>query len=104
MERIVIAAYEPRKGKEEALKVLMQAHWFLLKKEGLVSDRKPILMKAKDGTMIEVFGWKSKEAIASAHADPSIRELWKQYAEVCEYVPIGVLDEAEELFSGFDPL
>ena len=68
-ERIVIVGYKPLAGKEAALKILMKNHVARLRKQGLVSDREPILMESKSGTIIEVFGWKSKEAIASAHSN-----------------------------------
>ena len=104
MEKIVIVAYKPLPGKTPALEKLIKTHWDVLNKEGLVSDRKPILCKAKDGTIVEVFGWKSKEAIESAHANESVQKMWTDYAEVCEYIPISEVAESMELFSEFMPV
>ena len=56
MERIVIVAYQPKPGKEKELEALMHSHWTILHGEGLVSDRKPIIMQAADHTFVEVFG------------------------------------------------
>ncbi|TVZ41828.1 hypothetical protein P886_1178 [Alteromonadaceae bacterium 2753L.S.0a.02] len=70
--RIVIAAFRPKPGKEKHLEKLMTTHLTLLRKENLVSDRESIVMKSKDGTIIEVLEWKSNEAIASAHTNPEI--------------------------------
>jgi len=53
--RIVIVAYRPKAGKENALKQLAREHYNRLKTQDLVSDRAPILMQAKDGTIVEVF-------------------------------------------------
>jgi len=100
-ERIVVVGYRPLPGKETALKALMKNHVTRLRKQGLVSDREPILMESKSGTIIEVFGWKSKEAIAAAHSNPEVQKMWGEYAEVCEYVPVGSLEEAGNLFSEF---
>ena len=104
MGRIVIAGYKPKPGKAEALKKLASTHVQRLRAEGLVSAREPIIMEAKDGTIIEVFEWKSKEAIESAHTNSAVQQMWKEYAEVCDYVPVGTVDEAKQLFSEFSPL
>jgi quinol monooxygenase YgiN len=103
-ERIVMVGYKPLPGKAEALKELMKTHVTRLRKQGLVSDREPILMESKSGTIIEVFGWKSKEAIAAAHSNAEVQKMWGEYAEVCEYVPVGTLEETGSLFSEFMPI
>lgn len=104
MGRIVIACYKPKPGKNEALKVLMKTHLPRLKQEGLVTDRESIMMEATDGTIVEVFEWLSDEAIQSAHTNPAILQMWGEYGEICNYVPVGSLAEAANLFSGFEPL
>ena len=104
MERIVIVGYKPLPGKETELKNLIKNHWDTLDKEGLVSDRKPIICQSNDGTIIEVFGWKSKEAIEQSHTNETVQKMWKKYAEVCQYVPISTVDESLNLFSEFDPV
>ncbi|WP_020529272.1 hypothetical protein [Flexithrix dorotheae] len=104
MERIVIIGYKPFAGKKKELKDLMKNHWLILSNEGLVSNRKSIMMEAKDGTIIEVFGWKSKKAIESAHQNEAVQKMWAEFSEVCEFVPVGKIKESLELFSEFTPL
>ncbi|MFD0862592.1 hypothetical protein ACFQ1M_10295 [Sungkyunkwania multivorans] len=104
MERIVIVGYKPLKGKEEELKQLAKSHWNSLHDLGLVTHRKPIVMEAEGGTIVEVFGWKSKMAMEKAHADPEVLKMWKKYAEVCEYIPIGMVEEAQQVFSEFNSM
>jgi len=101
---IVIAGYKPKPGKGGALKELMKTHLPRLKAENLVTGRESIMMEAADGTILEVFEWLSAEAIQSAHTNPAVLEMWGEYAEVCDYVPVGSLAEADNLFSGFKPL
>ena len=101
MGRIVIAAYRPKAGKSAELKKLMRKHLPILRSENLVTDRSSVIMEAKDGTIIEVFEWSSREAIEAAHTNPRVLEMWAAYAEVCEYIPIAQVDEAAELFSEF---
>lgn len=104
MGRIVIVGYKPKPGKNEALKTLMRTHLPRLQKEGLATSRESILMEAADGTIIEVFEWISEEAIRNAHTNPVVLQMWVEYAEVCDYVPIGSLAEADNLFSAFKPM
>ncbi len=104
MGRIVIACYRPKPGKADQLYALMGEHLPILRSQGLVTDREPVLMVAADGTAVEVFEWKSPEAIEAAHANAVIGEMWAKYAEVCDYVPVRSLAEAAGLFSEFAPL
>jgi hypothetical protein len=102
-ERIVIAGYKPKTGKAEVLRQLMREHLLILKQQNLVTDRASIIMEAQDGTIIEVFEWKSKSAIEQAHTNPAVLEMWRKYAEACEYIPVGQVAEAGNLFSDFTP-
>jgi len=102
--RIVIACYRPKPGKQDALRQLMRDHVPRLRAQGLVTDRDPITMEAADGTIVEVFEWKSQEAIDAAHGNPAVLAMWGEYAEVCDYVPVGTVAEAAQLFSNFTPL
>jgi len=104
MERIVIVGYKPFKGKEAELKEFSKSHWKTLRDLDLVTDRKPIIMEAADGIIVEIFGWKSKKAMEEAHSNSEVLEMWTEYSKVCEYVPIGTIKEAENLFSEFTPI
>lgn len=104
MGRIVIVGYKPKPGQNEALKTLMKTHLPRLKQEGLVTERESIIMEAADGTIVEVFEWISEEAIQNAHKNPAVLQMWGEYAEVCDYVPVGSLAEAASLFSSFEPV
>lgn len=104
MGRIVISCYTPKKGKEAALEALTKTHVDRLRAEGLVTERIPIIMKSKIGSIIEVFEWKSTEAIQQAHTNSKIQEMWQEYSEVCEYSKPCDMDEFNQLFSEFEPL
>jgi hypothetical protein len=104
MGRIVIAAYRPKKGQGEALRRLIVDHVPTLRAEGLVTDRAPITMEAQDGTVVEVFEWKSPAAIEAAHGNAAVQKMWGEYSEVCDYVPMGQVPEAAQLFSDFTPI
>ena len=55
MGRFVIVAYKPIPGKAQDLLTAVKKHLNVLRDEGLVSDRPAQVMKAADGTIVEVF-------------------------------------------------
>ena len=99
--RIVMVAYKPKPGKEGELKTLALDHHSRLKAEDLVTDRLPILMQSQDGTIIEVFEWKSAEAIQQAHTNKAVGQMWQEFSQVSEYVPIGQVSESSNLFADY---
>src|SRR5436853_7498506 len=100
----VIVAYRPKPEKEKELLELVRSRVPTLKKENLVTDRAPTIMRARDGTIIEVSEWKSQEAIDSAHKNPNVLAMWNKFVAVCDFVPLKSLAEAEDLFAGFEPI
>ncbi len=103
MGRLVIVAYRPKAGKEKELHELTKTHHPILLEAGLATDRTPIIMLAKDGTVIEVFEWVSAEAIQQAHKHPEVLKMWAAYATVCDYIPLNLLEEAGNMFADFTP-
>jgi quinol monooxygenase YgiN len=101
---VVIVAYRPKPGKENELIDLVRSRVPTLRKEGLVSDRVPTIMRSRDGTIIEVSEWKSREAIDAAHKNPNVLAMWNKFFAICECVPLNTLVEAKEMFAGFEPI
>jgi quinol monooxygenase YgiN len=101
---MVIVAYRPRPGKEAQLLELTKDHMPILRQQGLATDRPAYAMRAADGTIIEVFEWKSQEAIDAAHTNPEVLKMWGRYAEVCEYAPLVTVKECADMFAKFDPI
>jgi quinol monooxygenase YgiN len=102
MGRFVIVAYKPKSGKEQQLLAAVGKHLQVLQTEQLVTDKPPYVMRAGDGTIIEVFEWRSVEAIQQAHESPAVQTLWAEFAEACEYTPLSKLAEAQQMFAEFD--
>ena len=100
----VIVAYRPKSGKRDELLELVRSRVPTLRKEGLVSDRAPTIMRARDGTIIEVSEWKSPEAIDAAHRNPNVLAMWEKFFALCDCVPLNTLAEAGEMFAGFEPV
>ena len=101
---VVIVAYRPKPGKENELIDLVRSRVPTLRKEGLVSDRVPTIMRSRDGTIIEVSEWKSREAIDAAHKNPNVLAMWNKFFAICGCIPLNTLAEANEMFAGFEPI
>jgi len=101
---IVIVAYRPKPGKEQELLELVRSRVPTLRNEGLVTNREATMMRARDGTIIEVSEWKSHEAIDAAHKNPNVLAMWNKFFAICDCVPLKNLAEAEEMFAGFEPI
>lgn len=104
MGSIAIACFKPRPGCEAKLLELVRNHHPPLRALGLVTDRKPIVMRTADGTIVEIFEWVSKEAVAGAHSNPVVLDLWKQFEAVCWYETPANLPEFKNMFSHFEPV
>jgi quinol monooxygenase YgiN len=104
MSVLVMVAYRPRPGKEARLLELTKEHVPILRGQGLATDRPAYAMRGADGTIVEVFEWKSKAAIEAAHSNPVVLKMWERYAEACEYVPLISVKESSDLFAGFEPI
>src|SRR5438128_4612103 len=100
----VIVAYRPTPRKEREVLALARDRVPTLRKEGLVTNRVPTIMRAKDGTIIEVSEWKSREAIDAAHKNPNVLAMWQKFFAVCDCVPLNTLAESNEMFAGFEPI
>ena len=101
---IVIVAYRPKPGKEKETLELVRSRVPTLRREGLVTDRVPTIMRARDGTIIEVSEWKSHKAIDAAHKNPNVLAMWNKFFAVCDCVPLNTLPESAEMFAGFEPV
>jgi quinol monooxygenase YgiN len=101
---VVIVAYRPKHGKEEELLEVVRGRVPTLRQERLVTDRTPTIMRSRDGTIIEVSEWKSRDAIDAAHKNPNVLAMWEKFFALCDCVPLNTLAEAQEMFAGFDPI
>jgi len=101
---IVIVGYRPKPGKEKELLELVRNRVPTLRKEDLVTERVPTIMRARDGTIVEVSEWKSREAIDAAHQNPNVLAMWNKFFATCDCVPLNTLAEAEQMFAGFEPI
>ena len=98
----MIAAYAPKPGKEQQLLASVKKHMQVLRTERLVTDSPASVMRATNGTIVEVFEWRSREAIHEAHGNPAVQALWGEFGAACDYTPLSTLTEAQQMFAEFD--
>ena len=99
-----VVAYRPKPGNDVELLELVRKRVPILRQEGLVTDRAPTIMRSRDGTILEVSEWKSREAIDAAHKNPTVLAMWEKFFAVCDCVPLKTLPEADDMFAGFQPI
>jgi hypothetical protein len=96
MASISVACYKPKPGCDAALLDLARGHLPPLRAEGLVTARASIVMRAADGTIVEIFERVSQEAIAGAHSNPVVLDLGNRFAAVCKYeIPANIAEFSE---------
>lgn len=105
MPEIVIAVYRPKAKRESDLLACVRSHVATLRNRNLATSREPIVARSRvDGSVIEVFEWKSADAAALAHDDPAVQEIWNRISECAEYSTLASLDESRNPFPHFDPV
>jgi hypothetical protein len=104
LSSIAVACYRPKPGCEEALLAEVRDHLPPLRAQGLVTERISIVMRTQDGTIIEIFEWVSQEAIAGAHSNPVVLEVWKRFEAVCSYEVPANIPEFQKMFAHFEPV
>ena len=102
MGKFVIAAYSPKPGKTDQLMAVIGKHERILRNENLITDRPFYIMRAGDGTIVEVFEWKDADAISKAHSNPAVAVLWAEFEAACTYRPLHTLAECQQLFANFE--
>lgn len=100
--RFTIVAYTPKAGKELDLIAAVRKHLNVLRSEQLVTDKPGYVMRAGDGTIVEVFEWRSAESIKQAHTNSAVQALWAEFGAACDYTPLGKLKESHDMFAEFD--
>src|SRR5215813_11492640 len=104
MGRITIAAFKPKPGSERELLGVIGDRLPLLRRLGLATQREHILMRSREGVIVEVSEWVSDEAIDKAHKTPEVLALWGRFDACCAYVKLDTLAETHEDFATFDAI
>ncbi len=101
---ICISLYKPKPGKAKELEALVSRHMPTLRELELVTDRPSTLARSDDGTLIEVFEWRSGDSIGKAHQHPKLARVWEAMGAIADFPSLGALPEANERFPNFAPV
>jgi len=101
---MVIALYRPHAGKEEPLIELLRQHLPTLRRLGLATEREALVLRASDGTILEIFEWASPGAVEQAHTHPEVAEVWESFGKLCDLVSLSDLADAGRKFPHFQPI
>jgi len=101
---MVIALYRPHPGKDAELRELIRQHLPTLRTLELATDRPAVLMRAKDGTYLEVFEWRTGESAGLAHQHPLVAKIWEAMGKIADFPALEALEEAKQRFSHFEPI
>ncbi|WP_226536703.1 hypothetical protein [Fictibacillus halophilus] len=102
-ELITMALYQPHEGKEEQLNEVLKKHIKTLDAENLITSREPIRAVSADGTVIEIFEWRSEQAKDAAHESQVVMKVWNDIMEIAEIKSLSSLEESKHPFPNFMP-
>lgn len=94
----MLVSYYPKKGHEAALFNLVEKHWPLLSKTGLVTDMKAQVWRATDirsgeTYFVEKFQWATPESSEIAHQTPEVMAAWEPMGPVLEKLILAKIEE-----------
>jgi hypothetical protein len=95
MGAYVIAVYRPKQGKEAELLGCVRSHMPVLRAEDLVTEQEAVVLRAPDGAIVEIFEWKSEEAVAAAHTNAAVRALWARFDACSTFGTLATLPGAD---------
>jgi hypothetical protein len=104
MGQVVIAAYRPKPGQDKLLLEVVKTHVPILRQQKLATARPVQVLRASDGTLLEIFEWVSEEAVEKAHHDPVVQKLWERFGKVSDFGTLAMLPGAQEPFPHFEPV
>lgn len=101
---VIIAAYRPKDGAEAEFEKTLAEHIPTLRQQNLLTDRPEVRMRTEDGVFLELFEWRSQDAIREAHVSEVVQRIWENLDAVCDYVPLADLPESSDRFAHFTAL
>ena len=104
MGSIVICAFRPKPGMDAELMGVLKTHIPILKGEGLITDRPACFMKTSDGTILELFEWKSPEHAEKAHENQAVLDVRERLEACCDYLTLRDIPETAGPFPNFESI
>lgn len=84
----VLCHYRVIAEREAEFRQLLERHWPTLRKLDLVTDEPSLIYRSVDGEgrpwFLEIFHWKTGEAVRVAHEHPDVQAVWEPMMPLCE--------------------
>src|SRR5215471_20450104 len=93
-----LVIYRPKKGKESELQSVVEGHWPVLDRLGLVTKEPARIWRATDKRdpasiyFVEVFAWKDEKAPDTAHQTPEVMAVWETMGSILERLELARLE------------
>jgi hypothetical protein len=92
-----LVIYRPKKGKEKELQELVEKHWPILNRVGLVTKDPAKVWRAQDKRsgdvfFVEMFSWKDGEAPDIAHQTPEVMSMWEPMGAIMEGLQLATIE------------
>ena len=96
----MLCTYQPKKGKEKELSVLVKKHWRTLNRIGLSTQEPAIVYRATDKEsgrlfFVEIFSWRDERASAVAHQTPEVMAIWKPMMPILASLELAVIEPVQ---------
>ena len=93
----MLVTYRPKKGKEKEMLSLVERHWPILNKVGLVTKEPVKIWRATDKRsgevyFVEMFQWKDSEASTIAHQTPEVMAMWEPMGVILEELKLASIE------------
>ena len=84
----VLCHYRVIAEREGEFRRLLERHWPTLRKLNLVTDEPSLIYRTADDEgrpfFLEIFHWKSGDAVRLAHEHPDVQAVWEPMMPLCE--------------------
>lgn len=93
---ITLCRYWVKPEKEEQFKALLERHWPLFTKLGLVEAAPHLVFRGEEKGRVfyvETFPWKDADAMKRAHSLPEVASVWEPMGECCSEMEFPTVTE-----------
>jgi hypothetical protein len=97
---ITLCRYWVKPDKEAEFRALLERHWPIFTRLGLVADQPPhLIFRGQDGDgrifYVETFPWKDAQAAGRAHSLPEVAAVWEPMGECCTAMEFPDVEQIE---------
>jgi len=96
---MTLCRYWVKPEKEKEFRQLLEAHWPVFTKLGLVAETPHLVFRGTDRERglfyVETFPWKNAEAASRAHSLPEVAAIWEPMGNCCSSMEFPSVEQIE---------